>query len=1312
MAVMPLLLLIFLAGVSSVFALTVDSLRCEFRVNPIGVDATQPRLSWVPGSTQRGESVSAYRILVASSSAVLALDQGDLWDSGQVTSGENANVAYAGTALSSLQQVFWKVRLWNGGGTASDWSATASWTMGLLTTWSAQWIGFGTADAGSTQLRRTFTTSASVKRAVICICGLGEYELSVNGTRVGQDRHSPGWTKYDKTCLYDTYDITSLVQSSASNALGVFLGNGMYNVPTTSGRYSKFTGSFGARKVIAQLRIEYQNGTTQTVVTDTAWKARSGPITFNTVFGGEDYDARNERTGWDTASFNATSWSAAAATTGPGGTLRGLSSAAPPLRKQDVFSPSPAIAPTTSRVYDFGQNATQIPKIVVHGARGDTVKLTPSELGNISGTGTVSPLVSPVYWLYTLKGSTAAAPETYEPRFCYSGYRFLKVEFTGTATLDGLTSTVLHTSSDAVGSFSTSNDLFNRTRTLIRWAQRSNLVSVLTDCPHREKLGWLEQYHLHGPSLRYEFDLAAMFSKTYVDMADSQGTNGFVPTTAPEYSVFGGNFRDSPEWSSSFVLSPEQNFDFYGEMQSATRHYANIKRYVDYLGTRASGYILNYGLGDWYDLGPGALGQAQLTPVSLTATAMYFADAKALAQMATRLGNTADAATYNALAANIRSAFNALHYNPASGSYATNSQTSNALPLAFNLVEDANRAKVVDALVASVRATGNRVTAGDVGHRYLLRALADAGRSDVIFDLHSRSDAPGYGYILNQGATALTEGWDGSASQNHFMLGHIMEWFYHDLAGIQSDPAGPGFQKIIIKPAMVGDITWTNASYRSIRGNIVSNWTHTGSGLTMNVTIPPGATARVYVPAANPAAVLESGLPASSAPGVTYTGTENGAAVFAVGSGTYAFSSSDLPIAPISLTAMAGTGQVTLSWTASANAATYTVQRSLNGGVFATLASNLTTPGYVDTGLTKGATCYYIVTAVNPLGQASATTTATLSFAGDPGFETPVTTTYAYNPAGGGWTYSGTPGNGSGVTANASAFTSGNPSAPQGTQVAFIQGVATISQTVAGLTPGTTYSVTFAWAQRGNQNAGGQTWQLKRDGTVIGTYAPDQTTSYTDATATFTATATSHILSFAGTNTRTGDNTVFLDNVRVATAAPPPPPTSVTATAGNAVVTLEWTSVPWATSYNIVRSSGGGNYLPVATGLSSLSWLDTGASNGTIYSYQVVSVSAAGSGSPSTAVSAQPFSPPIQPDEQIPPQMILSPDRTIATFKLKTSVLGHAYELQFSDDLTPNSWAPVAGFAPLPGTGGALQIDVPLDQLAARRFFRVLITRF
>lgn len=884
-------------------------LRCELREDPLGVDTRQPRLGWLLEPARpdaRDLRQSAYQVLVASTAAALADDKGDLWDSGKISSDQSSLLPYAGLPLRSSQQVFWKVRVWDQADHASSWSRPARWTMGLLaaTDWQARWIGAAprtdaASDASTLILRREFQTGPKLVRALVHVTGVGHYELEINGLKVGDQLLSPGWTNYRKTVLYDTFDVTGQLRPGGANALGITLAGGMYHAPKIENRYAKFTGSQGPLQAIAQLELDYADGSHERIVTDSAWSIAPGPTTFSHVYGGEDYDARREPSGWTRPGFTpGPEWSAAKELPGPGGRLAGLSHAAPPIRAIETLpAPSKKELHPGATVFDLGQNASVMPRLRVRGAAGATVRITPAELLGADGAvnrGSVGGGVC--HWQYTLSG--APDGETWSPRFFYHGSRYFQVELVPAApgeplpVVENLEGVVVHTSSEPAGEFSSSSDLFNRIHTLIRWAQRSNLVSLITDCPHRERLGWLEQYHLNGPSLRYEYDLAALFAKTFDDMADAQTPEGLVPDIAPEYVVFKDGFRDSPEWGSALILAAWQQYLFTGDTSAFARHYDAMVRYVGYLESKASGGLLDHGLGDWYDIGPKRPGRSQLTPIKLTATAIYYEDLRALARIATLLGRPGDAAAHAARADAVREAFNRALYDPAKRSYATGSQTANAMPLVLGLVPEGDAPAVLDAIVADIRARGDAISAGDVGYRYLLRALADGGRSDVVFQMNNQSEKPGYGYQLARGATSLAEAWnaDPHSSQNHFMLGQIIEWFYHDLAGIQPDVAGPGFKRIVIRPAVVGDLDWVRASYATPQGRVASAWRRDGDRLTLEVTVPANTTATVHVPSADAASVTEGDGPASRAPGVRALPAIPGHAVFEVGSGRFRFS--------------------------------------------------------------------------------------------------------------------------------------------------------------------------------------------------------------------------------------------------------------------------------------------------------------------------------------------------------------------------------------------------------------------------------------
>jgi hypothetical protein len=872
-------------------------LRCDFFADPLGIDSTNPRLDWVlqaSDPSMRGLTQSAYQVLAASSPELIAKNRGDLWDSGKVMSDQTYQIPYTGSPLQSDQAVWWKVRVWDGADQDSTWSSPAQWTMGVLAPadWQAKWV---TAPAGSQGgdnstflLRHEFFAKEKLKRATINICGLGQYEMLVNGSEVSANVLAPGWTEYTKTCLYDSYEVTALVHSG-TNAVGILLGNGMYRV-AKGGRYAKFQKSFGPLQAIARLRLEYEDGSTMTTGTDERWRAGVSPMTFSSVYGGEDWDARMEQKGWDQAGFDESNWLPAETANGPGGALRGISRSAPPIRTFEAHSPvgHHKIKPNVT-IYDLGQEASHLTRFTVHGPSGSKVRVTPGELLEPDGSLFVNNYNGNAWSEYTLAGK---GKEFYTSKFYYCGDRYLQVECiprtnsTEIPEVDSIEGLVVHSAVTPSGTFSCSNELFNRIYAMIRWAELGNMMSIITDCPHRERLGWLEQDHLHGPSFHYQYDMDALFGKVMGDMADCQLQSGLIPTHVPEYPVMSPKWRDAIEWGSSAVLLPWQQYEWTGDVGALRRNYSVMKRYVGHLTETAKNGIAAKGLGDWIGTGP-----SLETPKELVSTAFYYEDAQALAKAAGLLGNSEEAASNEQLARNIRAGFNAMFFHPETKQYGTGSQFANAVALALGLSEPANRAAVLANLIADLEKRNYAMTVGEAGLPYLLRALAEAGRSDTIFSMNNQSDNPGYGYQLKMGATALCETWNAGRdnSQIQFMLGHIIEWFYHDLAGIQLDPQAPGFKHFVIHPNIVGDLTEVNGSYDSVRGRIVSEWKLAKNTITLHVVVPPNTTATIDIPAGNKNSVTENGRTIPDSSGITFLQFQNIRASYLVGSGDYRF---------------------------------------------------------------------------------------------------------------------------------------------------------------------------------------------------------------------------------------------------------------------------------------------------------------------------------------------------------------------------------------------------------------------------------------
>jgi alpha-L-rhamnosidase len=904
---------------------------CENKENPVCIDEGKPALSWQltaspanvhtrPGllreAAYRNIGQSAYRVIVADDSVMLQRDSGNAWDSRKVMSDQSIQVRYAGRKLEAAKQYWWKVMVWDKHGKPSAWSKCASWRMGLLDAadWhGAKWIGYDSlpdslrtvpAVAGEWMprwqgvhdvlplLRKPFVVHKAVRSAMAYVCGLGQFCLRLNGQKCGDHFLDPGWTKYDKHALYVAFDVTGELHQGA-NVLGVMLGNGFYFIP--GDRYRKLSGAYGYPKMICRLLICYQDGSVEDIVSDTSWKTTGGPVTFSSIYGGEDYDARLEQEGWDRPAFDDKTWNDAVLVEGP---LKLDAQMAEPLKVFEHFAPIKVTEPKGGFwLYDLGQNASGIPYLEVSGKRGSVIKLTPAELTGDDGLAMQKWIGEPVSFSYTLKGT---GKEVWQPEFMYYGFRYIQVEGgvpDGKPNPGQLPVIVgvqgLHTRNAAarIGSFFCSNELFNKTFNLIDWAIQSNTASIFTDCPHREKLGWLEEAHLVGASIRYNYDISNLLQKVVRDMIQSQNADGLIPDIAPEYTQFEYGFRDSPEWGSSGIILPWYAYQWYGDRSILEESYSMMTRYAGYLEGKSKDHILYFGLGDWYDIGPKPPGESQLTPSGITSTAIYYYDLTILSRVAALLGRDFDAARYASLAAQVRDAFNRTFFHSDTKQYGTGSQTANAMAVYMGLVDSTDKAAVVENIVQDIRSRHNSLTAGDIGYRYLLRVLDDAGRSDVIYDMNSGFDRPGYGYQLAHGATALTESWQAyrDVSNNHFMLGHLMEWFYSGLAGIRPAAGTIAFREIDIRPDPVGDVTSASASVESPYGLISSRWSRGKQMFHLIVRIPPNARGRIFLPAGPSSVVSESGHALGKDKDIMYYGFEDGRAVYGVGSGEYDF---------------------------------------------------------------------------------------------------------------------------------------------------------------------------------------------------------------------------------------------------------------------------------------------------------------------------------------------------------------------------------------------------------------------------------------
>ena len=673
-----------------------------------------------------------------------------------------------------------------------------------------------------------------LRKATANICGLGQYELFVNGKKAGDRFLSPGWTKYDRSLMYNTIDVTPILKGTKKADIKVMLGNGMYNIPVKG--YHKMAGSCGAPKMIFSLDIEYTDGSTERIVSDQDWIVEESPVRFSSIYAGE----------WMDAGF--TGATKKAVVTHPAFEVPLVPQPEHTMVKTVREYPSVRLDSVT---YDFGKNSSGIVRLKVKGEKGKSITLRP---GEIMKNGIVSQRSQPGYqWKYTLSGDPHG--ETWQPQFTYAGFRY--VEAVPDEGVELLELTGLHTSTDVeeTGSFECSDTLFNNIHSLIDQAIRSNMVSITTDCPTREKLGWQEQNHLMAHSIMYRYDVRELFNKIVDDLAQSQHADGAIPTIAPEYTVFdqGSGFEDTPEWGASFTLLPWYIYRWYGDDSAMKKHYDNMKLYISYLSSRSKDHIIDYGLGDWFDIGPAKPGKAQLTSVALTATAIYYYELLTMNRIAAALGKNADAKEFAELAEEVAAAFNDRFLTTTEKVYENGSQTGLSMALYTGLAEkrDVTR-QAYEALISDIEKRGYSLTSGDIGYRYLVRALADNGGDEILYRMNHNDELPSYAYQLKKGATALTESWQAydDVSNNHFMLGHLMEWLYGGIGGIRQAEGSTGWDKIVIDPRMAGDMTWANTSLMTPHGIVECRWkrSHDLKEWNINVTVPENAEAKVYLP--------------------------------------------------------------------------------------------------------------------------------------------------------------------------------------------------------------------------------------------------------------------------------------------------------------------------------------------------------------------------------------------------------------------------------------------------------------------------------
>ena len=915
------------------------NMMVEYAESPLAIGTRTPRFTWEVPLAGRGRRQGAYHILVASSEEMLEAGRADLWDSGKVESSQSVNVPYDGKELQSNRDCFWKVRLWDEAGADVGFGGPARFGTALLdeSDWEAKWIGMGDPDEPSCDpaafqqervppevqeiepdpraplLRKSFEIDRPVRRARAFVCGLGLHELRINGEKAGDAVLATPRTDFRKRALYMTYDITAAIKAGA-NAVGLVLGNGWFN------GQKKYWGWqmqwYGSPRAIAQLEIEFEDGSRERIVTDDSWRGDWSPITANCIYDGEEYDARLEQPGWDTPGFDASSWRPVNLVKSPGGTLAPATHepelVVETIRPVSLCEPRPG-----AYVFDLGKNITGWARLrVAGGERGAEIRLRFAEA--IHQDGTINPASQNAARQadsYVVKGP---GEEVHEPRFTYHGFRYVEVTgYPGAPGIDAIEGRFARAAVARTGAFECASDAINNIPRCTLQSQLCNIqMGVPTDDTQRpERLGWGADAWGTAQEALYNLWMPRVYDKWIADFRDQQDESGMVGMIAPQAGA-----EEDLVWTAAFLLIPWWQYVHCGDRRILDESYDAFQRYIEFLGKTGQkdvrtappdqvigallwrcgkgarlpaeedrGHLQISQWGDHLATAEGSASRANL-PLSM-ATAFYYLDVKLMAKIASALGKEDDAARHLDLAEEIKGAFNDRFFDPNTGYYDTGVQSAQAWPLAFGLVPEEHRERVLRYFVASVGDRQRRLTTGYVGTKFALQVLSMAERDDIVWRLANASEYPSWRFMLRNDRTTSCERWDGDGgSLNHAPLGAaIDEWFYSGLAGIRADESAPGFERVIIKPYLPADLRWARASLKTVRGTVTSEWHRDGATARLSVAIPANASGTIFVPTGDVGRVTEGPVPVAESEGVSGVSVEDGRVVLQVGSGDYVF---------------------------------------------------------------------------------------------------------------------------------------------------------------------------------------------------------------------------------------------------------------------------------------------------------------------------------------------------------------------------------------------------------------------------------------
>ncbi|HSO85012.1 MAG TPA: family 78 glycoside hydrolase catalytic domain [Draconibacterium sp.] len=828
------------------------NLKCEYLVNPIGIDASAPRFVWQISCDETGFNQSAYEIIVGTDSLEIAMGNGNQWNSGKIASGYSLAV-YAGNSLNPFTKYFWSVKIWDENDVLSKWSKIACFETGMMDSknWRGDWIS-DTRDIhlkSAPWFRKEFTASKTIQSAKVYIAVGGLYELYLNGKKVGNHRLDPMYTRFDRRTLYVTHDITELI-TEGKNAVGVLLGNGWYNHQSTAVWYFHEAPWRARPKFCIDLHITYSDSTKEIVSSGIDWKTALSDVVFNSIYTAEHQDARLIQEGWNSSGFDDSGWKNAIPVSAPSNNI--VAQNLHPVRNvEEIPAVNMVKFSNKNYLFDFGRNISGVTRLKITGDPGTEVRLIHAErlkengkadLSNIDvhyrPTDDKDPFATDIYYL-------SGKEDEFMPHFNYKGFQYVEVVSSKPIELtkESLTAYFMHSDLPVAGYIHSSNPTLNKIWEATNNSYLSNLFGYPTDCPQREKNGWTGDGQIAIETGLYNFDGITVYEKWLADHRDEQQPNGVLPAIIPT-SGWGYTWANGPDWTSTIAIIPWNIYLFYGDSRLLEQCYENIKKYVDHINAESPDGLTDWGLGDWVPV-------KSKSPKEFTSSVYYYTDVTILAKAAQLFGHQKDFEKYTALADKIKKAINQKYLNAATGIYGSGLQTELSVALYWGIVPDSLKGKVAKNLADRVIQDDKHIDVGLLGTKAILNALSENGYAGLASEVALQETYPSWGWWIKNGATTLYENWDidseSDISLNHIMFGEIGAWFYKGIGGIFPDPENPGFKNVILKPNFIPSLDHFEASHDGPYGKISSKWEKAGENLIYTVSVPPNSTATLFL---------------------------------------------------------------------------------------------------------------------------------------------------------------------------------------------------------------------------------------------------------------------------------------------------------------------------------------------------------------------------------------------------------------------------------------------------------------------------------